>query len=94
MNRSIITAVLGISALAVLHHYLAPQPANASVTRILIGAFVLLLVLAILDTFGGPVSALASAIAMLALLVAVLTYGGPVFLGLFRIASGTGGGQS
>lgn len=69
MNKKIIIAVLVVAASGVTRSWQKQQP----ITPVIIGAYVLLLVLSILDMFGGPISDLANALAMLAATYVLLT---------------------
>ena len=68
MNKSIIAAVMIIGASGVASAWVKKQP----ITRVILGAYVLLLILSVLDFFGGTVSRLASALAMIAALYVIL----------------------
>jgi len=68
MNKHITAAALIIMLSGVLKAWASQTP----ITRVIIGGYVLLLILAILDLFGGPLSRLASAIAMLAVVYVLL----------------------
>lgn len=68
-NKFILAAVAGIAGIAILNAWVAKK----GITRILAGAYVLLLLLSLLDLFGGVWSQLAGGLAMLALLSMLLT---------------------
>lgn len=68
MNKQIIAAVVIIAAAGVVSAWTKKQP----ITRVILGAYVLLLILSVLDLFGGPVSRLASALALIAALYVLL----------------------
>jgi hypothetical protein len=69
MNSKIIIAAVVIGGSGIANHWLNNQP----ITGVVIGSYILLLVLAILDTFGGPFSKLSGALAMLAMVYVLLT---------------------
>lgn len=69
MNTKIIVAVLVISASGITNAWLNKKP----ISPIVIGSYILLLILSIMDMFGGQISQLASAIAMLAVVYVLLT---------------------
>jgi len=69
MNKQIVTAVAVIAAGGVANAWINKRP----VTTIVIGSYILLLVLSILDMFGGKISQLAGAIAMVAVVMVILT---------------------
>jgi hypothetical protein len=69
MNSKIIVAAVVVGGSGFLNHLLNNQP----VTRVIIGTYIFLLVLAIMDTFGGPFVQLSSALAMLAMVYVLLT---------------------
>lgn len=69
VNKHIIAAALIITGTGL---YNAIAKHNTSVTRVIIGGYVFLLITSILDYFGGPLDTIASAMAMLAVLYVVL----------------------
>jgi len=69
MNKKIIIAVVVIGGAGVFNAYAKNQP----ITRVVLGSYILLLVLSILDMFGGGLSKLAGAIAMVAVTYVLLT---------------------
>lgn len=69
MNQKIIVAAVVIGVSGITNAWLNSKP----ITGIVIGSYVLLLVLAIVDMFGGPFSDLSGAIAMLAVVYVLLT---------------------
>ncbi len=69
MNKEIIGSALVIAGVGVTNAMLGHKP----ITKILVGGFLFLFSLSLLDIFGGPFSALAGMLAMLATLVTVLT---------------------
>lgn len=71
MNSHIVAAVLIIGGVGVIKAYSA-KPAKP-ITPVIIGSYVLLLLLALLDFFGGGLSQVASALAMLAVVTVILT---------------------
>lgn len=85
MNKHIVVAVIGLTAIGLYKHYTQP---NIPLTRIYVGSFVLLLALSVADLAGGQVSKFASALAMLALLNGILTEIPPSF-----VAGLTSGGK-
>jgi hypothetical protein len=68
MNKQIIASVVIIAAAGVTSAWAKKGP----ITRVILGAYVLLLILSVLDLFGGPVSRLASALALIAALYVVI----------------------
>lgn len=73
VNRQIVIAVVVIGFSGLLRIWTGQAAQGSSVTRVLLGAYLLMLVLSIMDLFGGIFSTLAGAIAMLAALVVVIT---------------------
>jgi uncharacterized membrane protein len=69
MNRKIIIAVVVIGGAGVINAWTHSRP----VSTVILGAYILLFVLAIADMFGPPLSDIAGAIAMLAVVVVLLT---------------------
>jgi len=69
MNKEIIASAFVIGGAGVANGLIQQKP----ITKVLIGDFVFLLMLSIVDMFGGPFSSLSSALALLASLVTVLT---------------------
>ena len=69
MNGKIIVAVVVIGGSGLV----AAWQQNKPVTPVILGSYILLLVLAVLDMFGPPLSTLAGAIAMLAMVFVLLT---------------------
>jgi len=69
MNKSIVVAVFVIGGVGVVNRLLVQKP----ITTIVIGSYLLLLILALMDMFGGGMSKLASAFALLATTYVVLT---------------------
>ncbi len=68
MNRKIIITTFVIAAVGVANAWGNKKP----ITRVIMGAYIFCLILAILDVFGGPMSTLAGGIAMIALTYIVL----------------------
>jgi hypothetical protein len=62
MNSKIIIAAIVIGGAGIVNHWLNNQP----ITSVVIGTYIFLFILAIMDIFGGPFSKLSSALAMLA----------------------------
>lgn len=79
VNKPVIVAVIGISAISIVRLWAIPKLATAStantkpVTPILMGAYVVLVVAALLDLFGGQLSIIVGRICLLALLTVILT---------------------
>jgi hypothetical protein len=69
MNDKIIIAVVVIAGAGITNAWLNKKP----ITTVVIGSYILLLVLSLLDMFGGKISELASALAMLAVVYVLLT---------------------
>lgn len=68
MNKQIVGAVVVIGATGVITSWSQKKP----ITPVILGAYILLLMLSIMDLFGGPVRKLAGAIAMVAVLFVLL----------------------
>lgn len=71
MNKQIVAATLLIGATGIVKSYTSNPP--KPITPVIIGSYVFLLLLALLDMFGGSLSQLASALAMLVTISVVLT---------------------
>ena len=71
MNRKIVVATLVIGASGIVNSWNAKPP--KAITPVILGTYVFMLVLALLDAFGGPIAQLAGALAMLAMLTVILT---------------------
>lgn len=69
MNKKIIVAAVVITGSGVVNAWQAQKP----ITPVILGGYIFILILAVLDMFGGPVSDLASALAMLAATYVLLT---------------------
>lgn len=69
MNRKIVVAVVIIAGSGVVNALLKKKP----LTPVIIGAYVFLFVLSILDIYGGPASQIAGALAMLAATYVIIT---------------------
>ena len=69
MNKEIIASAFFIGGSGVANGFIQQKP----ITKVLIGDFVFLLMLSIVDMFGGPFSSLSSVLALLASLVTVLS---------------------
>ena len=91
MNKQVVIVGFIIVGGGVLNMWLGTGTSKTTITRIVLGAFVLVLVLSILDLFGGPISTLANALAMLAAVFVILTTYVPL---LQKLASIVGGGSS
>lgn len=74
MNRAILAGVVLIGVTGSITALIRKQP----VTPILVGSYVLLVILALLDLFGGPISKIAGGIALVAGLAVFLTEGLPI----------------
>lgn len=73
INTKILIAVGVIGATGIIRIWSGNGSAGSSITRVLVGANVLLVVLAIVDLFGEPFSSIAGGIAMLAVVTILLT---------------------
>lgn len=62
MNKKIIVATLVIAGSGVVNAWIKKQP----ITKVILGSYIFVLVLSVIDMFGGPLSQLATALAMLA----------------------------
>ena len=69
MNKKIIAAAFVIAGAGVFRAW----QAKTAITRVVLGAYVFVLMLSIMDMFGGPLATLASALAMLAVTYVLLT---------------------
>ena len=69
MNKQIVIAVVIIGGSGVVNGLIAKKP----LTAVIMGSYILLLVLSIMDMYGGPLSTLSGAIAMLAATFVVIT---------------------
>jgi len=72
MNKSIVISVVVITLGGVIRVWTGTGTPGTSLTRVFIGANILLLVLAVVDFFGGPLSTIAGALAFLAAVVVLL----------------------
>lgn len=69
VNKKIVVAVAFVTAVGIVQNWMQ----HKGITRTVLGAFVFLLVLSLLDLFGPGMSALAGALALLAALYVGLT---------------------
>lgn len=69
MNKHIIVAVAVIAGAGVVNAFMNQK----ALTPVIIGAYIFLFVLSIMDMYGGPLSQLAGALAMLAVTYVLLT---------------------
>ena len=69
MNHKIIIAAVVIAGAGVVNAWTNKKP----LTPVILGAYILVIVLSLMDMFGGGLSTLAGAIAMLAVTYVVLT---------------------
>lgn len=69
MNQKIVVAVIVIAASGIANAWINNKP----ITVVVIGSYILLLVLSIMDMFGGGLAQLASALAILAATYVLLT---------------------
>src|SRR5215467_6498860 len=72
INRTIIAAVVIISAGGVIRIWTGTASPGRTLSQVLIGGFILLLALSVVDLFGEPLSTIAGGLAMLAALVVIL----------------------
>jgi len=68
MNRKVIVAVFVVAASGVVNSWVNKKP----ITPVIMGAYIFLLMLAVMDTFGGQLSVLSGAFAMLAMTYVLL----------------------
>lgn len=81
VNKPVIVAVVTITAVSIVRAWSmglgtakgVVASGTPIVTPIIMGAYIVLLVLAVIDLFGGMAAQVASALAMLALLTVILT---------------------
>jgi hypothetical protein len=76
MNKHIIAATLVIGGSGIIKAWQSQPP--KPITPIIIGSYVFMLVLSILDLFGGQVSTLAGALAMVAMVAVILNTWTPI----------------
>lgn len=69
MNRQIIVAAIIIGASGVANAWINSKP----ITTVIIGSYVFLLILALMDMYGGTLSTLSGALAMVAATYVLLT---------------------
>jgi hypothetical protein len=69
MNKKVIVAVFIIGGSGVVKSAMA----GTAITPVILGSYIFLLVLSVLDAFGGPVSTLAGGLAMVAAVTVLLT---------------------
>lgn len=69
MNKKIIVAAFVIVGSGVVNGFMQKK----AITPIILGGYIFVLVLALIDMFGPPLSTLASALAMLAVVMILLT---------------------
>lgn len=68
MNKQIVVATAIIAGSGVISSWQAKKP----ITPVILGAYIFMLLLALLDAFGGDISKLASALALLAMTAVVV----------------------
>lgn len=68
INGHVITAVVVIAGAGIINAWSNKRPAY----RLIVGSMIFLIVLSLLDTFGGPASSIASGLAMLAMVYSIL----------------------
>lgn len=68
MNNTIVVAALVITSAGVVN----ATTNKTSISRVVMGGYVFLLVLSLIDVFGGPVAKIASALSMVAMLYVLL----------------------
>jgi hypothetical protein len=76
VNKSIIATTLVITALGVVRAWTAKPPQG--ITRVVIGGYILMFLLSVLDLFGGGLGELATMLARLALVAVLLLEGVPI----------------
>jgi len=69
VNNKIVVATVVIAGAGVVNAWMNKKP----ITTVIIGSYILLLILSLMDMFGGKASQLASAFAMLAVVYVLLT---------------------
>lgn len=69
MNRKIVVAVVVIAGAGIVNSWIGAKP----ITPVIIGSYIFLFVLSIMDTFGGGMSSLSGALAMLAMTYVIIT---------------------
>lgn len=70
-NRTVIIVALYVAAVTFVNHTIG-NSSNTTLTKILVGAYIWLLLLSLMDMFGGALSQIASALAMLAAIYVTL----------------------
>lgn len=83
INRQIVIAVVVITGITIFNNVTQQKP----ITKVIIGSYILLILLALLDMFGGPFSEISGAIAMLALVYVIVTQLAPNATRLWSILS-------
>jgi hypothetical protein len=87
VNKRIIASTLVIMALGIVHAWTANPPQG--ITKVVLGGYVLMLILSILDLFGGGAAQAASALALLVLVLAILAEGLPILTNLRTLLAGS-----
>lgn len=93
VNKQIVASVAIIGGAGILRAWTAtpPQP----ISRVVLGSYVVLLVLSVVDIFGPPASTIAGGIAMVAVVYTLITVGGAIISAIqsalagHRVESGT-----
>jgi hypothetical protein len=80
VNKQVIASTLVIMAVGVVHAWTAKPPQG--ITPVVLGGYGLMVILSIVDMFGGGLSQVVSAIAMLALVATLLLEGLPIIQNL------------
>jgi hypothetical protein len=69
MNKKVVVATVVIAGSGVVNAFMHKK----AITPVIIGAYVFMLVLSIVDMFGGPIASLADGLAMLAVVYVLLS---------------------
>lgn len=85
VNKQVIASTLVIMAVGIVHAWTAKPPQG--ITSVVMGGYGVMLVLAVIDLFGGGMQRLASALSLLAVVFVLLLEGLPIIQGI-------GGGTS
>lgn len=87
VNKQVIASTLVIMAVGVLHAWTSKPPQG--ITTVIMGGYGVMLVLAVIDMFGGGMQKLASALSLLAVVAVILLEGLPILQHLGGGSSGS-----
>jgi hypothetical protein len=89
VNKKIVITGFIIIGGGVLNVWIGAKSNQASVTGVIVGGYVLILILSLLDAFGGQLSTLAGALALLAAVYVVVNTYLPILMQAGKTVSGT-----